>query len=109
MHWLRGGRTDLDNLVLICEHHHRLVHDHGYRVRGRGTELTFHRPDGRVIDLAGAPTSGNVDDLIAGHTAGRIDGDTITPTWTGERLDLNAVLAGLLPEPAWMDGGRIGR
>jgi len=29
--WRRhGGRTDLDNLVLICSFHHRLVHEHGW-------------------------------------------------------------------------------
>ncbi|MCU0269627.1 MAG: HNH endonuclease, partial [Acidimicrobiales bacterium] len=25
-HWARGGSTDLQNLVLLCPHHHRLVH-----------------------------------------------------------------------------------
>jgi hypothetical protein len=24
--WLRGGRTSLDNLVLLCGRHHRLIH-----------------------------------------------------------------------------------
>lgn len=102
VHWLRGGRTDLQNLMLICGHHHRLVHDHGYRVRGRGTELTFHRPDGRPVPLIGVPTSGGVEELIAGHPGGPIDDDTITPTWAGERLDLSGILAQLLPEEAWL-------
>ena len=25
--WLRGGRTDIDNLVLVCHGHHRWIHD----------------------------------------------------------------------------------
>ena len=27
--WLDGGRTDLDNLVLLCSFHHHLIHHHG--------------------------------------------------------------------------------
>jgi hypothetical protein len=27
--WDRGGRTDLDNLALVCGFHHKLVHEHG--------------------------------------------------------------------------------
>jgi hypothetical protein len=45
--WSHGGRTDLDNLVLICGHHHRLVHEHGWRVeRDPGGDLSWFRPDG---------------------------------------------------------------
>jgi Domain of unknown function (DUF222)/HNH endonuclease len=34
--WERGGRTDLDNLILLCTFHHWLVHEHGWTVPGRG-------------------------------------------------------------------------
>jgi hypothetical protein len=31
VHWADGGPTDLDNLVLLCGHHHRVVHHHGWQ------------------------------------------------------------------------------
>jgi Domain of unknown function (DUF222)/HNH endonuclease len=37
-HWIHGGRTDLDNCVLICKRHHRMVHEGRWqliRVEGR--------------------------------------------------------------------------
>lgn len=45
--WRNGGRTDLDNLVLICSFHHRLVHEHGWSMKrdGDGT-LRWFRRDG---------------------------------------------------------------
>ena len=84
--------------MLICQSHHRLIHDQGYRIHGRGTELTFHRPDGRLIEPAGAPTDGSLDQLLAKHTDATITDETITPTWAGEPLDLTAALTALLPE-----------
>lgn len=32
-HWSRGGRTSLDNLVLVCGHHHRTLHHTPWEVR----------------------------------------------------------------------------
>jgi hypothetical protein len=32
-HWLHGGATDLHNMVLLCRHHHRLVHHSEWEVR----------------------------------------------------------------------------
>jgi hypothetical protein len=31
--WEHGGRTDLDNLLLVCTFHHKLVHEYGWAVR----------------------------------------------------------------------------
>jgi hypothetical protein len=46
--WRHGGRTELDNLILICSFHHKLVHEYGWRVRrSEDGEVRWHRPDGR--------------------------------------------------------------
>jgi hypothetical protein len=55
--WERGGRTDLDNLVLLCHFHHKLVHEYGWTV-GRdpdGTTPWWFRPDGTRYRAGPAP------------------------------------------------------
>ncbi|MGW5359181.1 HNH endonuclease [Actinopolymorpha pittospori] len=32
-HWIDGGATDLNNGVLLCQHHHTLIHTQGWTVR----------------------------------------------------------------------------
>ena len=45
--WERGGRTDLDNLILVCTFHHKLVHEYEWRVtRGADGMVRWFRPDG---------------------------------------------------------------
>ena len=48
--WELGGPTDLDNLCLLCSHHHHLCHEGGFRVtRPDDGELVFRRPDGSLL------------------------------------------------------------
>jgi hypothetical protein len=45
--WSRGGATDLDNLLLICGFHHRLVHEHGWTIeRADDGRFRWFRADG---------------------------------------------------------------
>jgi Domain of unknown function (DUF222)/HNH endonuclease len=47
VHWARGGATDLDNLVLVCSFHHKLVHEGGWTVKlGRTPDSVWTRPNG---------------------------------------------------------------
>ncbi|HSS61195.1 MAG TPA: HNH endonuclease signature motif containing protein, partial [Candidatus Limnocylindrales bacterium] len=32
VHWIDDGLTDLDNLVLLCRRHHRMVHEGGWQL-----------------------------------------------------------------------------
>jgi hypothetical protein len=45
--WRHGGRTDLDNLLLICSFHHKLVHEHAWTVkRLKDGTIEWFQPDG---------------------------------------------------------------
>ena len=50
VHWWRhGGRTDLENLLPLCVHHHKKVHNQDWVITlGRGRILTLRLPDGSV-------------------------------------------------------------
>jgi hypothetical protein len=54
--WRHGGRTDLDNLALVCSFHHRLVHEHGWSVKREATgDLLWRRPDGTRYESGPSP------------------------------------------------------
>jgi hypothetical protein len=97
--WLSGGRTDIDNLILICSHHHKLIHDLGYRIHRLLGRWQFLRPDGSPIPTVAAPLTGNTESLIEMNTRARlrIDRTTLTPDWDGDRLDPEPILDALLP------------
>src|SRR5215831_9182099 len=51
-HWVDDGPTDLDNLLLTCRPHHKLVHEFGWTVeRGPDGHATFRRPNGQVYEV----------------------------------------------------------
>jgi hypothetical protein len=98
-HWLHGGPTDIDNLVLVCSFHHGAIHDHGYRIHRLPGRWEFLRPDGSPIPTTAQPLTGNTESLIEMHTRARlrIDHNTLTPDWYGDRLDPDPILDALLP------------
>jgi Domain of unknown function (DUF222)/HNH endonuclease len=89
-HWARGGPTTLHNLVHLCSHHHRLVHEGGFTVEhaDRGRKLRFRRPSGEEIPAAAScprPTGPTLEQRqrteglkVSPHTCkGRHAGDPI--------------------------------
>ena len=98
-HWAHGGRTDLSNLIHLCSHHHRLVHEGGCRIerRARG-ELCFRRPDGAVIPPVPRRKRGDAMRL-AGHNGRRglaIAPETCLTKGRDERFELAWVVDGIV-------------
>jgi hypothetical protein len=63
-HWTNGGETSLENLTLLCAHHHRLLHEGGFSIdRDRDGALYFRRVDGRVIPRGGYRPEDMIDDM----------------------------------------------
>jgi hypothetical protein len=100
-HWAHGGETKLENLVHLCSHHHRLVHEGGFSVEHAGPRsIRFRRPDGRAIPPAGPCASATGPTIEQRHRAqGRpaaIDAYTCMPRSAGDPLDYGIAVEGLL-------------
>ena len=54
--WRHHGRTDLDNLLPVCEQHHHNIHHDGWRLTlTPDRQLTIEFPDGTIM-TTGPPT-----------------------------------------------------
>ena len=95
-HWADGGPTELANLVHLCRHHHRLLHEGGYTLTrsGRGT-LTFRCPDGRTIPACPAPPGGRCGGLRRRGEPRVIAADACVPL-SGDPLDLHLGVQAML-------------
>jgi len=64
-HWSAGGETSLDNLMLLCSQHHKLVHESGFTIqRDYQNHWFFKRPDGRAVPACGYRIQDTMDDDI---------------------------------------------
>ena len=74
-HWLYGGRTDLANLVLLCDTDHGLVHDHALVLSRRNGTLVVLSSDGvHIWGTADAAFRAGLSDVDIHATAEVADG-----------------------------------
>jgi hypothetical protein len=99
-HWSAGGETCLQNLLLLCTRHHRLVHEGGFGIQqGASGEMNFSDPQGQTIPTSPETRSrGNVFSIFAAHRQAGLDitPKTAIPDWLGERMDDSMAVEGLL-------------
>ncbi len=90
-HWAHGGETSEANLVLVCHHHHALLHEGGYSIRrhARG-RLSFQRPDGKRIPDAPRRPGGSPERVaqVNRRASLAITPQTAVTGWQGDHLDL---------------------
>jgi len=104
-HWLHGGRTDVSNMVLLCDVDHGLVHDEGLVLSRRGGHLVVHDRDGRRLwSPAGPGRLASVTPLRSRGTAADPLDDLMASSTTlpsalpsdGERMDLQHAVWALI-------------
>lgn len=97
--WGRGGTHDLTNLVLLCWHHHRLLHEGGFGMERSGpAAFRFYRPDGSEIEQVPEPPCSGPG-LLEKTTAAAgiaIESETCVPDWDGTFLDPDIAADALL-------------
>lgn len=89
VHWAEGGRTALDNLVLLCRTHHRKVHDAGWEfglicgswrlVPPERERLRYPGLDPQLPDSAANPGTDKVRDPSGSPTEKELPGSGEEP------------------------------
>ena len=92
VHWIDGGRTSLDNLMLLCPRHHTWVHEGGIAVeRSEDGDVIFRRPNGRQIELV-PPNTWSGNGVAPSGVSGRV-----LRCWDGTPFNLGYVIDVLRP------------
>ena len=102
-HWANGGETSLENLVLLCRHHHRLVHEGGFGCEKTASgDVIFTSPENQRLpgfnELPGIESGEDPVTLLHCY----LDTSTIdehncaTNGYAGDRMDWHLAVSHLM-------------
>ena len=94
-HWAEGGETRLDNLILLCSRHHRLIHNEDYQVNIRNRHFIFTNPSGETISA-----------LMPNHKAYQDEPDRCTLNLEDKHKELNLPITPKTAVSSW-EGDRL--
>ncbi len=100
-HWSAGGETSLDNLMLLCSQHHKLIHEGGFTIqRDYQDHWFFQRPDGRAVPACGYRAQDTVDEDI-GNDNGELSELLSNPSREGLLTGVKNFLSEPAPPVYW--------
>lgn len=101
-HWADGGATRLDNLLMLCRHHHRALHNNGFTIRVNDSQIVFTSAKGVTIEqscypqFADAPRTETESKEYLETQWPFITAKTAVSNWRGESMDYDMAIDRLL-------------
>ncbi len=109
MHWAQGGATELDNLVLLCRHHHWSVHEGGWTLVSRAWRGRQHSGNSQTRTMEQRPwrtsvVAVSVGLALAGCASSAPQAVTPTPAASVSPTVTPTAPASATPQPATLNG-----